>query len=634
MVTREAMERAARAGILSAGIALALFSHASAQTNVLPSPSPTPTTKGFALHANGSTVFVGQQTGGPGTRPAEGPGFAAGSPLSPNTPYDLWSSAPMTPGYAGILQTEVTGQYTGTRLYGGATLGLGVVDGSVTNAAYWGESLLPTLNPHLGSTALPYGVVFPTHAGEDDASAWRLSLLGANVGANDGSWSLRGGYFDLQQSLDFVFVQPPLTNVPPSIGLATAESLGGGSPALSAWPSPEPGLPLNGLDGTVRSGSTSMEFTNASLPALPGTAVHLHTGSAVMRGADHSSLTLQMLDLDTNGALISTTTLYGYNAHTVASAQGDLPTSTLGNQHEVIAGLSGSFLAAPGLNAVVDAARSWYDAADVIRPGTQAPGGYYHAGLSHALGSATLQLDGYRFEPRYATAILPYGVPENVWSAAWAWPGVWLKSTYQLVSNTIMGANRQGYRVRLLSRDGGALSYRLSYMQDRQIDPATFATMTQTGFVDGFFLPEANNAATLGGQAQLAGWLAWRATFGTLTLDYVNDMLERPALPSAPQNYDNYVSPQIVLGYSKQVSSATILSAGVGRYAMRGTWEETPVDYGQTTAFAGAEFRQSAHFALLVNARHATFDGLPSGPLDPSPFFGSTILVVEEHYSI
>ncbi len=627
------MKHALKVGVLIVGITLTLSSYCWAQT-ATPSPSPTPAAKGFALHANGSTVFVGQQTGGPGTQPAEGPGFAAGSPLSPNTPYDLWSSAAMTPGYAGIFQTEVSGQYTGTRLYGGATLGLGIVDGSVTNAAYWGENLLPTLNPHLGSTALPYRIVFPTHAGEDDASAWRLSLLGANIGANDGSWSLRGGYFDLQQSLSFVFVQPPLTNVTPSIGLAPAESLGDGPPALSAWPSPEPGLPLSGLDGTARSGNTSFEVTDASLPALPQTAVHLHMASAAMQGANHSSLSLQVLDLDTNGALISTTTLYGYDAHTIASPQGDLPISTLGNQHEMIAGLSGSFLAAPGLTAVVDAARSWYDAADVIRPGTQAPGGYYHTALTHALGTATLQLEGYRFEPRYATAILPYGTPENVWSAAWAWPGVWLKSTYQLVNNSVMGANRQGYRVRLLSNDSGALSYRFSFMQDRQIEPATFDTMTQTGFVDGFFLPEANDAATIGGQTQLAGWLAWRARFGTLTLDYVNDMLERPALPSSPQDYDDYVSPQVVLDYSKQVSPATILSVGIGRYAMRGVWEATPVDYGETTAFAGAQLQQSAHFALLVNARHATFDGVPSGPLDPSPFFASNIVVVEERYSI
>lgn len=607
---------------------------AQAQSMASPSPSPTPVVTGFALHANGSTLFVGQQTGGLGTQPPEGPGFAAGLPLSPNTPYGLWSSAPMTPGYAGIGQTEITGQYTGARLYGGATLGFGIVDGSVTNAAYWGESLLPQFNPHLGSPALPYRILFPTHAGQDDGNVWRLSLLGAAAGANDGSWTMRGGYFDLQQSLKFVFVQPALTNVTPSIGVVPAESLGDGAPNLDAWPLPEPGLPLNGLDGTAKIGATALELTDAALPALAGTAVHLRMASAVMEGAKHSSLTMQVLNLNTDGTLISTTTMYGFDAHVVPGPQGLLPVSTLGNQHQTIAALSGSFSAAPGLEAVLDIGRAWYDAADVIRPGTQAPGGYYHARLSHAIGSATIEVNGYRFEPRYATVILPYGVPENVWSAAWSWPGVWLKSTYELADNTEIGANREGYRVRVLSRDDATVQYRFAYMSVRQIEPATFANVTQTGFVDGFFLPQNNDAGTIGTQTQFAGWLAWQAPCGTVTVDYVNDLLQRPAMPGHAVDYVSYVTPQAVIDYSRKISPATLISFGIGRYASRGMWATTPIDYGQTTLFAGAEFKQSEHFALLLDLRHATFGGRPSGPFEPSPDFGSNIVVVEEHYSI
>jgi len=493
---------------------------------------------------------------------------------------------------------------------------------------------LPALNPHLGSTALPYRIVFPAHAGEDEGNAWRLSLLGANIGADDGSWQLRGGYFDLQQSLRFVFVQPPLTNVVPSIGLAPAESLGDGPPSVNAWPSPEPGLPLNGVDATSKSGSTSLEVTDAMLPALPGTGVHLDMASAVMQGGNRSSLGLQVLNATTSGNLISTTTMYGFDAHIAPSAQGQLPVSTLGNQVQTIAALSGTFDAAPGLGAVIDAGRAWYDASHVIRPGTQAPGGYYHVGLSHSVGSAKVELDGYRFEPRYATLILPYGTPENVWSAAWAWPGVWLKSTYQVADNTVMGANRQGFRLRIFSRAEAPFVWRLSFMHDRQIDPATLANVTQTGFVDGFFLPEADDAATLGTQTQFAGWLAWRTTFGTLTFDYVDDHLQRPALNGHPEDQVDSIAPQAVATYSKQLSSFTLLSLGIGRYAMRGIWATTPINYGQTTMFAGTQVTQSAHLALLINLRHATFDGLPSGPLEPSPVFGSNILVVEEHYSL
>jgi hypothetical protein len=599
-----------------------------------PSPTPSPTARGFFVTARGSSAFVGQQTGGPGTLPPEGSGFIAGAPLAPNTPYDLWSSAPLTPGYAGIVQTDISGAYEGSVLHAAATLGFGIVDGSVTNAAYWGENLLPSLNPHEGATALPYRVLFPARAGQDDGSAWRLGFLGANVGANDGSWSLREGYFDLQQSLNFVLVQPPLTNVTPSIGLTTAETLGGGAPALGAWPSPEPGLPLNGLDATAKSGNTSIEVSDAMLPALPGTGVHLRVASAVMEGSNDSSLSLQLLDATTSGALIATTTMYGFDAHVVPGPQGLLPVSTLGNQRQTIAGLSGSFFAAPGLGAQIDIGGSFYDAAAVIRPGTQAPGNYYHLRLSHRIGSGALQFDGYRFEPRYATMILPYGVPENIWSTAFAWPGVWLKSTYQLVDNTVMGANREGWRIRFSSSEDRPVVYRLSFMTNRQIVPATLANVTQTGFVDGFFLPQQDDAATLGGAMQFAGWLAWRASFGTMTLDYVNDVQMRPALPGHAVDCVGFVSPQAVFDYSRQLSPDTLISAGIGRWASRGVWAKLPLDYGQTSIFAGAQFREGSHFALLVSLRHTTFDGLPSVPLGPSPDFASNLIVVEEHYGI
>lgn len=598
-----------------------------------PAPSPTPI-RGFSVHADGSTTLIGQQTGGPGTQPPEGPGFIAGSPLSPNTPYDLWSSAPLTPGYAGIAQATITGEYGGSRLSGGATLGFGVVDGSVTNAAYWGENLLPPLNPHLGFLALPYRVIFPSHAGQDDGTAWRLALLGANFGATDGAWTLRAGYFDPKQSLNFVFVEPPLTNVVPNVGLAPAESLGDGPPSLDAWPSPPPGLPLDGVDATIKSGATSFELSDALLPALPGNGVRLGMASAVSRGSDDSSLTVQLLDVTTSGPLISTTTLYGFNAHVVSSPQGLLPTSLLGNQHESIAAVSGSFAVAPGLDAVIDYGRSWYDAAAVIRPGTQAPGNYYHVRLSHRAGSATVRLDGYRFEPRYATAILPYGVPENVWSTAFAWPGVWLKSTYQLADNTVMGANREGLRVRLDARDDAPIRYRLSFMWNRQIVPATFDDMTQTGFVDGFFLPQLPSAATIGGGLQYAVWLSWRTRFGTITFDGVDDLQHRPALAGHAVDYVGYAAPQAVIGYSKQLSRSTLLSLGVGRWAMRGMWATLPIDYGQTTLYTGAQFSQGAHLALLVDVRHATFGGLPAIPLGPSPEFGSNLIVAEERYSL
>ena len=195
-----------------------------------PSPSPAPTPR-FTLSGSGSNVFVNQATDGPGTKPPEGPGFANGSPISPMSPYDWFTSAPVTPGVAGIAQYEISGVYHATGFDFAATLGIGGLTGSTTNALYWGEPLIPNLNAHGLSRLVPYSIVFPTHAGQDDASVSNLSLLQASAAASDGTWRVRGGYFDLEQTDRFVFAPPAVTNASPSLGVQTAETLGPGAPA-------------------------------------------------------------------------------------------------------------------------------------------------------------------------------------------------------------------------------------------------------------------------------------------------------------------------------------------------------------------------------------------------------------------
>ncbi len=117
-----------------------------------PSPSPAPSPR-FDLKASGSNVFIDQATGGRGIAPPEGPGFANGSPISPMSPYDWFSGAPVTPGVAGIAQYEISATYRATGVDFGATFGLGGVTGSTTNALYWGEPLIPNLNDHPTSPA-------------------------------------------------------------------------------------------------------------------------------------------------------------------------------------------------------------------------------------------------------------------------------------------------------------------------------------------------------------------------------------------------------------------------------------------------------------------------------------------------
>jgi hypothetical protein len=310
-----------------------------------------------------------------------------------------------------------------------------------------------------------------------------------------------------------------------------------------------------------------------------------------------------------------------------------LLTSTLGAQTQTMLGASAAFHVLRGVDATINVGRAWYDARDVNSPGTQRPGDYEHLALSHIHKRVTITANLYRFGPRYATAILPYGIPENVWSVAWSWPGVWLKSTYQLVDNGIVGANREGYRLKY-ALDGGPLQIRATFARYRQIEPSTIQNVTQDGFVDGFFLPQQNQAGTIGSAQQYAAWVSWRQPFGNVTLDYVNDLQHRPFAPGYPEDYVNYVAPQAVLTLSRELSRRVLVALGYGRYAMRGIWATTPVDYGQNLAFAGAQFEESPHAALLVQARIHAFDGLPSIPNGPSPWFSGTLLVMEQRFRL
>ena len=603
----------------------------SASPTASPSPTPVP---GFHLSGAAFADFVNTATSGSGTNPPEGAGFANGSPLSPNTPYDVWSSAPLTPGVAGLAQLQLTGSEVGSRYDVSATLGFGALTGSMQNVLYWGSNLLPTFNSHIGATNLPYAISFPMHAGQEDTSASIVSPLFGSFGAHDGSWQLRGGFFDMVQSDRFVFVQSPFTNVSPNIGLQTAESLGNGPAALDSWPALEPGLPLHGYDFVGKQGIAQLEVTSAALPALPGDSTRANIASLVFDHGEGTRYSFSYLHVWTGGTPIFTTTYYGADPHATPGPQGNLQSSTLGGQSETIAGARAAVHLSPATDGVVEIGQTWYNADMVSLPGTNRPGGFYHVGATAHHHRSTLELDLWRFEARYANAILPYGTPENVWSAGWAWPGVWLKSTYQLVDNTIApGSNRQGYRLRY-GLDHGPLEFHAAYSTFHQIEPSTATNMQQVGFVDGFFLVQADPGATLGTEHQYNAWIAWHPSFGDLTLDYADDTMFRPSVPTQPVDAVTYQAPQVVFTFAHTFSKYAVADAGYGRYAMRGTWAQTftNVDYSQSTAFVGAQLAESRGAAILIQLRRAVFAGLPSAPNDPPPNFAATTFILEQRY--
>jgi hypothetical protein len=589
---------------------------------------------GLHVTTDAGASLIDQATAGEGQVGPEAAGFIKGSPLAPNTPYDLFSSAPLTPGVAGLGSIVTHADYGLRTLDLGLTAGLGYVQGSTTNAAYWGESLMPTINPHLGSQALPYAIAFPTHAGQDDGTALRLSILSGSVATKDDALKLRVGWFDVTQTDRFVFAQPALTNVNPAIGVQTAESLTNGLPGLDSWNPVSSALPLQGLDLVANRGVAHLELTSAALPSLPGDGARLTLGSFVIDHGEGTRFSAEVAHVSTGGAPIETTVLYGDDPQLISTPVGELPVSELGGQQQTIAGLRGAFhvLPAYGIDGVVELGRSWYDAQGVARPGTNAPGGYYHAGLSGGFGHSTLYVDVYRMEPRYAIAILPYGVPENQWSAAFAWPGQWLKSNYQLIDNSVLGVNREGYRFRYYI-DKGPIEAHFEYTSVWQIDPETTDTATQVGFVDGYYLPQAPNAATYGRQQRTALWLGWHPSFGDVTLDLVDDELYRPFVATHPQDAVSYSVPQAILMYSRKLSKNVVLATGFGSYAMDGQFGEK-IAFNQQLYFGGIEVQETPRSSILFDFRRASYNGIPTAPTPLSPAFASSLLVIEQRLHI
>jgi hypothetical protein len=614
--------------------AILLLTTLEAAPATAPSPSPSPVaTPRFALGLRGSNVFVDQATGGPGTTPPEAREFAHGSPISPMSPYDWFSSGPAMPGVAGIAQYEITGTYHAAAVDLAATLGLGSLTGSTTNALYWGEPLIANLNDHDLSRIVPYAILFPTHAGQDDASVANASFLNVSAAASDGRWKVQGGYFYLAQSDRFVFAPPPLTSVVPSLGVQTAETLGPGMPSIDAWTSSPSSLPVLGADGVWHQGSATLELTDALLPSLSDTNVRLTMGSLVLDRGDYGRFSLQLAHLWTTGAPIATTCYFGTNQQIVYSAQGRLFTSELANQVQTIAGARAFVHPAKGWDALVELGRAWYDAGLVTFPGTSRYGNYEHFSVARHLGDDVATLEYHRFDATYATMILPYGIPENIWSVAWSWPGVWLKSTYQLVDNTVIGANRAGYHFRY-DHNNKNLEVHASYGDWHQLVPETTANASQVGFVDGFFLLQKNAFATYGSDRQLGLYVAWHMPRDDLVFDGVEDYLSRPADPGQAIDVVATRSPQIIVSWAHRFEKNLLAVAGYGRYATIGTWALTPVDAIYGVGFAGVQFATGPKTAILVEGRRYALVGLPSMVNGTPPTMRGTAFIVDQRIGL
>ncbi|HVA27776.1 MAG TPA: hypothetical protein VNF68_06320 [Candidatus Baltobacteraceae bacterium] len=595
-----------------------------------PSPSPSPH---VVLTISGSNVLVDQATSGIGQVPPEGAGYAGGQPAAPLSPYDWFSTAPLLPGVTGQIQYAVTGSWHGSKVSFDATALISGIDGDIANGIYWGEPLVGSFDPHEGHSPLPFRFAFPTHAGTNDASMLAIDLpYAASVHANDGTWRVSGGYVQTTQYDGFAFLQPSFVGWTPSLNQQTFESLGSGIADLASWNHFANALPIAGADATAMIGAGTLELTSGVLPGPATNAAHFSGASLVFDRGDAGRFSFDAVHIATSGEPIVIPTLFGSNPALVPGAQGNLALSTLGNQRQTIVGARALVHPARGYDALVELGRAWYDATLVARPGTALPGNYQHyAFVRHFNAHDDAGVEFYRMDPRYGTVLLPYGIAENVWGTAWAYPGPWLKGTYQLVGDAFGGSNREGLRAHVDLKRGN-VNASVALYDYRQIAPSTIDNLTQTGFVEVDYLALAPGDAALGHTRGANAYLAWQLPKDTLSIDLANDAQRRDPDGIAPGDFVDMRYPQLVLADEHRFGKGFLASAGYARYHLTGTWTTTPVDGTYGVGFVGAEWDLGRAGQLLVQFRRYGLRGVPSIPGGPPPTFTGTGLVVDQHF--
>jgi hypothetical protein len=597
-----------------------------------PAPSPSPAAKKFSLGINSSTTFTNQQFVGPGTSPVEGPGFALGSPISPGTPYDFFSRSPLVTGEA-MHQTFIVKPTwaLSSAVDFSFSAGYGTVGGSGNVASYWGSSIMPTLNPHLGMRAIAVPPAFPTHNGGDAVQGSRASILDGSVLLHNGNGGLSAGWIDPHQTVPFVFTPPAWTNTPAQLVPLLPENIGEKSPGADlAYTVPI--LPLQGVSAWAKVQNATVEVMDGELPSAFTSPARMSSVSAILKNGSQVTYSAEIANLTQAGPTLAPV-LYGTNPTTTPSAQGLLPTSTLFGQRMTVGGIGAVF---PAFDSDFDLRAAWscYAVAGAAVATSSCTGGNYLYGkVHHGFSAFDLSAELFRFTAQYAPAILPYGMAENVWNIAYA-PRSWFDNAYQFVDNSRFGANRQGVRLSstfLL----GPVEVRLAGGIYGQIAPYTAANAAQVGFVEPYFTPQLTAAGgTLGTERHLDASFAWHPQFADVRVDF-SDMTTFRAASSAANSTESISMdyPGIVIAFSRPINAHLFGSLGGARFAVDGSYDNVGAKNAalvQNVLFFGLQIQQNATSMYHIQYRLYSVYGNATAFGGNSPAFSGPQLMFEQ----
>lgn len=610
-----------------------------------PAPSPKPKKpKRLNLQIESATSYINNQFVGPGIKPPEAALFAAGDPRAPGTPYDFFGSSPLVTGYGIVQALKISPVYTISPQYtASATLGYGSFSGNGNVAGYWGDQPLETVNPHLGMRAASIPVQFPTtnKSIKDVVSGTRASFTAASIGRKDGDLNARIGYFDLAQTESFVFTAPAQTNTPQWLGQPLPEGIGDAPPTTPLFVNARTRLPLHGIDIFGRPNrTTSVELTDAELPAMPGSHARMTQASVEVVRNSQTSYGIQVSHLTTGGIPTGTTVLFGNTPTITPSVQGPLPTSILGGQRMAVAGLRANFMVTPDIDAQVRYGYSCYGADQTAQSRVGCtPGNYLYGKLHRGFTAFDLGLELMRYEATYAPAQMPYGTLENVWSIAYSWPGTWLKGAFPYADTSLMGPNRQGYRLTSNFIVRG-VETRLAYGKYDQIKTYDAANAFTPGFVEGYFLPQLGQTGTLGRESHaIASFIAHpkiKDKVFDAQLDFSDIAISRGNSAAFVPDGVKMDYPAYSIAISRQLNPKIFAVVGGGRYALKGAFNASGIinaDLAERAIFAAVQFQQNATSGYSVKWTNYSVDGLSTvGPGGPSPAFHGPQVFVEQRF--